>query len=391
MTSRARSENESAPSRRRAPPPLAPPLLAWYDEHRRPLPWRANLDPYRIWLSEIMLQQTRIEVVRGYYDRFLAHFDTVEALASAPEAEVLRLWAGLGYYSRARNLHAAARVVVHQHGGVFPATVEGLRALPGIGRYTAGAIASIAFGVRAPVLDGNVSRVLARLHCIGGDVRAQKVAARLWTIASDEVPAQRPGDFNQALMELGEVICTPRSPRCTHCPLRGSCRARKDDRVTDFPAPRARPSRPEVTALCGAIERDGLFLFVRRTSKGLLGGLWELPGTEMSTSSSGESTLAAALRERVGLTIDVAQPLGTVRHIFTHRALSLSVFRCTRSSGRVELGDGYVEHRWLPLAEAPRQLALPSVTRKALALLASVTGRGSGSPRGGRPRSRRTG
>jgi len=237
---------------------IARPLLAWYDRDKRPLPWRDQPDPYRIWLSEVMLQQTRIEAVRGYYDRFLERFPTVEALAAAPLDAVLHAWAGLGYYSRARNLHRAAQMVAFERGGRFPDTADELAELPGVGRYTAGAIASIAFGRRAPVVDGNVARVLSRLAGLAGDVRSPVVSRRLWALAAEWIDAERPGDFNQALMELGETICVPRSPDCARCPVRARCAAHRQGRVAELPTPRRPPERPEVAALWRqALEQPG--------------------------------------------------------------------------------------------------------------------------------------
>lgn len=348
---------------------IARTLLAWYDRHKRPLPWRAESgapDPYRVWLSEVMLQQTRIEVVRGYYARFLARFPTVRALAAAPEAEVLRLWAGLGYYSRARNLHRTARLVVDRHGGVFPATLEELRRLPGIGRYTAGAIVSICFGVPAPVVDGNVARVLSRLTCLEGDPREPAVAARLWSLAESLLPRRRPGDFNQALMELGETVCTPRAPECPACPLRTRCGAHVAGRVDELPTPRRPPVRPEVAAVCGAIRRGGRVLLARRVPSGLLGGLWELPGAEVAAAAVAPAALEGALARRVGLEVRVGERLGSVRHVFTHRVLTLTVFACAAPRGRLRAQDGYDAAAWVEPADDSR--ALSSLARKALGL-----------------------
>ena len=361
---------------------IAARLLRWYDRHKRALPWRAEPpDPYRVWLSEIMLQQTRIEVVRGYYARFLERFPTVHALARAPEADVLHAWAGLGYYSRARNLHRAARVVADRHGGAFPSTVAALRALPGVGPYTAGAIASIAFGVRAPVVDGNVARVLARFACVPGDPREPAVSARLWSLAGSLVPARRPGDFNQALMELGETVCTPRAPRCTVCPLRTQCGALPAGRVAELPTQRRSRARPEVTAVCALVRRGDRILLARRVPSGLLGGLWEPPGAEVEATAVSASALARALRERLDLRVRVGEVLGSVRHVFTHRALTLTVFACTSPSGRLRPAIGYDDAAWVSPGDETR--ALSSLARKALALADGCRAPNARAARGG--------
>ncbi len=220
---------------------LARPLLAWFDRHKRDLPWRRTSDPYRIWVSEIMLQQTQVDRVIGYYERFIEAFPTVEALANAPLDDVLRLWEGLGYYSRARNLHAAAQTVVREHGGAFPRSYEALRALPGIGEYTAGAVLSIACGVPTPAVDANAIRVLARLFAIEGDASKGQVRRRITELALQVLPADRPGDFNQALMELGALICIPGRPGCLICPLTDACEARARGLQERIPEVKSRP------------------------------------------------------------------------------------------------------------------------------------------------------
>jgi A/G-specific adenine glycosylase len=248
-------------------------VLAHFDMHRRAMPWRETGDPYAIWVSEVMLQQTRVDTVRPYYRRWMGRFPTVQALAAAELDDVLRVWQGLGYYARARNLHRAARLICRELAGRVPDTVEGLRLLPGVGEYTAGAVASIAFGVRTPAVDGNVRRVLSRLY----DLEAPS-PSRLRELATGLVPAERPGDFNQALMELGATLCTPRSPDCAACPLAQWCRARalgvqeaRPRRVASKPVP-ARTARTAVL-----LRQDGRVLLVRRRGGGLLAGLWEFP------------------------------------------------------------------------------------------------------------------
>ncbi len=226
--------------KRPCPEDLTRRLLDWYDASKRELPWRATADAYRVWVSEIMLQQTQVATVLPYYERFLAAFPTVSRLAEAPLDEVLRLWSGLGYYRRARSLHAAARVVVERHGGSFPSALEAALALPGVGRYTAGAVLSIAYGLRLPAVDANAERVLSRVFVIEGDTRVGPAKRDLHAIAAKTAPADRPGDHNQALMELGARLCTPRRPQCTECPLADLCQARASGMEERFPAPRPR-------------------------------------------------------------------------------------------------------------------------------------------------------
>jgi A/G-specific adenine glycosylase len=345
---------------------VRPLLLAWYRAHRRDLPWRRRRDPYAIWISEAMLQQTRVDTVIPYWERFLARFPDVERLAAAEPDEVLGAWAGLGYYSRARNLHRAAKLVVERHGGRLPDTAEGLRTLPGIGRYTSGALASIAFDRPEPVVDGNVARVLVRLHAIRESPKAPAVAARLWREAARLVRGESPGDLNQALMELGATVCTPRAPRCSECPLRRRCAARRAGDPEALPR-RARKADPRaVEAVAVLLLRRGRALAVRRPPRGLLGGLWELPGGDLAANERPETGLLRSLRERVGLAVAAIEPRGRVEHVFSHRRLRLHVFRCDTARGRVRL-DGFDAHRWLAPG-ALRELPQAALTRKALAL-----------------------
>jgi A/G-specific adenine glycosylase len=356
-------------------------LLRWYDANRRDLPWRRTDDPYAIWISETMLQQTRVETVIPYYERFLARFPDPASLASADRDEVYAHWAGLGYYSRARNLQAAAVKIVEEHGGRLPDRADGLQALPGVGRYTAGAVASIAFDRREPVVDGNVVRVLTRLRGIREDARSKPVVDRLWAEAAELADGPRPGDLNQALMELGATVCTARAPRCLACPLVEHCDAHAAGDAASLPRKPARPKARRVEGVAAWIERRGRVLAVRRPQEGLLGGLWELPGGLLDTGEAPEAGLHRRLREALGLAVESAQRLGSVEHLFTHRRLELHVFRCEGVSGRVRR-SGFDAHRWMA-PDAVRGLGHGAPTRKALALL----GRGDGvSPRQARPR-----
>jgi A/G-specific adenine glycosylase len=342
-------------------------LLAWYRAHRRDLPWRRTRDPYAIWISEAMLQQTRVETVIPYWERFLARFPDVEALATADVGDVTALWAGLGYYSRARNLHRAAQLVMDRHAGQLPDDVDALRALPGVGRYTAGALASIAFDKPAPIVDGNVARVLARLLGIDADVRTRAVQDRLWNEADQLARGEDPGALNQSLMELGATVCTPRAPRCDGCPWADACWARAHGRAEQLPV-KSRASEPRrIEAVAAFLERGGRVLAVQRPQRGLLGGLWELPGGEIAADETPERALARVLREGIGLAISRARSLGSVGHAFTHRLLRLHVYRAEPGAGRVRR-SGWDAHRWVS-ADALAALPLGGPTRKAVALV----------------------
>lgn len=342
-------------------------LLRWYRRERRDLPWRRTRDPYRIWISEAMLQQTRVETVIPYYERFLDHFPDVKALASADLETVLGAWQGLGYYSRARNLKRAAEHVVSCHGGALPDTSEGLRELPGVGRYTAGAVASIAFDRPEPIVDGNVARVLSRIHGLTDDPKSPAGQRRLWQEAARLVRGRAPGDLNQALMELGATVCTPRAPACPRCPVRAVCEARGRGDPEALPVGAKRPKPRDVTAVAAFVERRGRALAVRRLEGGLLGGLWDLPGGDLAAGERPAAGLHRTLREHVGLELEEARRLGQVSHVFSHRRLTLHVYRCRAAAGRVRLA-GFDAHRWL---SAPGLASLPAgnVTRKALALV----------------------
>jgi A/G-specific adenine glycosylase len=342
-------------------------LLSWYDANRRDLPWRHTRDPYAIWISETMLQQTRVETVIPYYERFLARFPDVETLAAAEQEDVYGCWAGLGYYSRARNLHAAAKAVARDFGGELPDDAEALRSLPGVGRYTAGAMASIAFDRPEPVVDGNVKRVLARLLGIREDVADKRVEDSLWAEAGRLARGRRPGDLNQALMELGATVCTPRSPDCSACPLRRSCDAR---RVGDAEALPRKATRVRVRSVRGVavwLERQGRVLAVKREAGGLLGGLWELPGGELERGEKPADGAARLIEAGLALHIEAIRTAGRVQHGFTHRNLTLHLLRAEAGPGRIRR-RGFSAHRWLAAANL-QSLPSATMTRKALAVL----------------------
>ncbi len=316
------------------PAEFAADLLHWYDQHAAPLPWRASRDPYRIWLSEIMLQQTQVETVKAYYTRFLEAYPQVERLATAPLSAVLKLWEGLGYYSRARNLHKTAQLVVERYGGRFPDTAAGLRELPGIGRYTAGAIASIAYGAVTPVLDGNVMRIFARLTDLPDDITQPAVLAHLWALAEAWVPPERPGDYNQALMELGRTVCKPRKPLCAACPLRAHCRACAAGTQTQRPVKAKKAATPHYDVTAGIIRgADGRILIAQRPPEGLLGGLWEFPGGKQEPGETLPECLRRELREELAIEVDVGALFVVVKHAFTHFKITLHTFVCQHTGG----------------------------------------------------------
>ncbi len=330
-------------------------LLTWYDRHRRELPWRRDTDPYRVWISEIMLQQTRVETVLPYYARFLARFPDAAALAEAPIDEVLALWSGLGYYRRARQLHAAARRIAEDG---FPTDAAGWRELPGIGDYTSAAIASIAYGEAVPVLDGNVERVTARLLALDEDPKRAAPRRALRAAAAALLDPSRPGDGNQALMELGARICTPRKPKCLLCPLAEDCAGRCTGEPERFPRPRERKEPERLVRVVALVESEAdrggasrRLLFRRGDDEELLAGFWELPWTGVEGAGpgggEGESPAAAgaALGRRYGGRWRIGERLATVRHGITTRAFELRVHRAEVADGGA-LADGGAEARW---------------------------------------------
>ncbi len=342
-------------------------LLRWYRRKttRKNLPWRGTKDPYAIWISEMMLQQTQVNTVIPYYRRFLKKFPTVKRLAQAPDTAVLDAWSGLGYYSRARNLHAMAREVTARCGGKIPDTVEGLRQLPGIGRYSAGAIASIAYDRPAAVVDGNVIRVFCRYFGITKNPRETTVMKQLWETADRLVPQRNAGDYNQALMDLGSTLCTPRQPDCPHCPIADDCVARIKGWQEKIPPSKKPASRKTIRYLCGILEKNGSVLIARRPMENLLPGLWEFPGGVLPEKSEKPEALQRLLREKLGIRVTNLTPAGTQRQVLSHRNLEIDAFRCTAKNPTIRL-NGYLQARWaeidqlqkLPLTAGMKKLAL---------------------------------
>jgi A/G-specific adenine glycosylase len=350
-------------------------LGAWFEGVARDLPWRRERAPYSVWLSEIMLQQTRVDTVVPYFQRFLARFPDVRALAAAELDDVLHLWSGLGYYRRARQLHATAREVTQRYGGVFPAEAPELRALPGIGAYTAGAIASIAYGKREPLVDGNVARVLARLEGIADPIKSPTTVRRVWAVAARLLPDDRPGRFNEALMELGATVCTPRDPRCDACPLGPYCVALASGRERELPVTESKRPAPVVEAVAAVlVDTEGRVLFARRREGGLFGGLWEPPMIE------GEASPSAARPRFKTIGLDLGRgPLrtaGQVTHLLSHRRMSVTVAvgdRPRRIEAAADLAEPYERAAWLDPGKPG--VGVSTLARKVLAAARAFGGK----------------
>jgi A/G-specific adenine glycosylase len=348
--------------------PLHAALISWFQQHKADLPWRRTRDPYAIWLSEIMLQQTQVATVIPYYERFLTRFPTVDALANAPIDNVLKAWEGLGYYSRARNLHRAAQKVSFELGGKFPETVDGLLTLSGIGRYTAGAIASIAFDQDAPILDGNVIRVLSRVFNIADDVTQPATIRKLWGLAEDTVPAGQAAAWNEGLMELGRRVCTPRSPDCEHCPIKAFCEARKLGIQEQRPVKTPKAKTPHYDVTAGVIRNtNGKMLIAQRPMDKMLGGLWEFPGGKRDPGESLLECLQREIREELAIEIHVGPQIATVKHAYTHFSITLYAFDCKHIRGEPQ-AVGCAAWAWVSMDEIDRY-AFPNTDRKIIEVL----------------------
>jgi len=343
---------------------LAPKLLDWYRRQGRSLPWRGHPDPYAVWVSEIMLQQTRVEAVIPYFEKWMQLFPDVENLAAASEQDVLNAWEGLGYYSRARNLHKAAKIVVAEYNGELPQNLKGLRSLPGIGRYTAGAIASIAFNLDEPTLDGNLRRVFARLFDVSEPADSSTGQEILWKLAGQHLPKGQAGDYNQALMDLGATICLPKNPRCLLCPLMELCQARANGTQELRPVLKPKKETPHYTHTAGVVVRQvgnpphDEVLLAKRPSKGLLGGMWEFPNGRVDGDPAAE--LASTLEAGYGLGVQGGEALGTVQHAYTHFKITVHAFRCELISMSEEKSLKWVKLEALdeyPMGKVDRQIA----------------------------------
>ncbi len=339
-------------------------ILSWFKHHGRVLPWRGIRDPYATLVAEVMLQQTRVETVIPFFNRWMVRYPSIADLAAASEQDLLGLWEGLGYYNRVRNLHRAVKIIVDQYEGELPRDLSALRSLPGIGRYTAGAIASIAFGMDVAALDGNIRRVLARAFDVRQRADSPKGEKVLWALAEENLPRGRSGDYNQALMDLGAMICLPRDPDCGNCPLGKLCRARALGVQRQRPVMKPRLAGLHYMVTAAIIRRRGKVLLAKRPSPGLLGGLWEFPGGKVEEGETLEMSLRREILEELGAEISVGEPFGVYRHAYTHFRITLHAFLCDLTAGEpesiqaaalawvfpVDLGD-------YPMGKVDRQIA----------------------------------
>ncbi len=325
-------------------------LLDWYDKSQRKLPWRKNTHPYPVWVSEVMLQQTRVTTVIPYFERFMAAFPRMEYLACADSQQVLKLWEGLGYYARARNLQKASRIVVSEYGGVIPHEYHEFRKLPGVGDYISNAVLSIAFGKTLAAVDANVRRVLARLLCMDEPVNHSSSQAVYQKAADELVSHTFPGAFNQAMMELGALVCTPSSPSCNVCPLSCQCSAFASGKTSQFPVRMAKKKIPSCHIAAGVVQKGNRMLITRRNPKGLLGGLWEFPGGKVEKGESASEACIREIFEETGIRAKDCSFLTRICHAYTHFRIEMDVFLCRYASGRICL-NGPIDYQWVTKEE----------------------------------------
>ena len=337
-----------------------PLLMAWFDAHKRDLPWRTESprDPYKVWISEIMLQQTRVEAVKAYYTNWMEHFPDIPTLAAAEEEDVVRQWQGLGYYSRARNLHTAAREVVETYGGTVPETREDIRKLKGIGDYTAGAILSMAYGKRETAVDGNVLRVFARIYNIGENILSAKVKKEITEMVKERQDATRPGDFNEALMDLGATVCIPGQPRCDVCPLSGVCRAKAEGKETEIPLRVTKKEVPVEPVTVFVVRTREFYLLHKRPPKGLLAGMWEFPNCE-GEGGQGEEALTGELAALGVRVVEVSGPVKQIRHVFSHKIWNMNIYEAEAAGIHVKENSPEAGHA-LTKNAAELKAVLPS-------------------------------
>jgi A/G-specific adenine glycosylase len=310
-------------------------LLPWFEANRRSMPWRSNRTPYRVWISELMLQQTRVDQATPYFQRFMKRFPSLKSLAAASQEEVLKQWEGLGYYSRARNLHKAAQIISRDMNGRFPAAAEDMLKLPGIGSYTAAAIGSLAFNLDLAVLDGNVIRVLSRLFAYPADTRSAKAKNELQRLADTLLVRGRAGQFNEAMMELGATVCLPKNPQCSACPLRGACLGHQSGRPVDYPVTAPKKKVPHLIVGAAVVtNRKGEVLIARRRDQDMLGGLWEFPGGKQEAGETIQQCIVRELKEELGINVETGDFLVTVKHAYSHFTMDMHTYYARITSGR---------------------------------------------------------
>lgn len=339
-------------------------LLEWYAQNARVLPWRGHPDPYAVWVSEIMLQQTRVETAIPYFQKWMAAFPSIFELAAAPQQNVLQLWEGLGYYSRARNLHKAAKIVADEYNGHLPKEAAALQKLPGIGRYTAAAIASIAFGQDQAALDGNIRRVLSRVFNVDKPLRSKESERLLWELAQENLPSGEASDYNQAIMDLGATICTPKSPNCAVCPVAAVCQAKALDCQDERPVKKSKTQIPHYVVTAAIFQRNGKIMIAQRPQKGLLGGMWEFPGGKQEPGEDLPNCLQREILEELGVAIQVGKPFGIYQHAYTHFRVTLHAFLCSLNGSQPQLTE-HTDLRWVdpqelddfPMGKIDRQIS----------------------------------
>ena len=350
--------------------PIAKKLTGWFNTHQRILPFRENKDPYRIWVSEIMLQQTQVDTVLPYYDRFMEAFPTVFDLAQASEDQVIKHWEGLGYYSRAKNLLKCAQELVNSHQGVFPADYDTVLQLPGIGPYTAGAILSIAYEQKIPAVDGNVMRVISRLYALSDDIATPKTRKRIESVVLELIP-DNAGDFNQGLMELGALICTPLNPKCGQCPLIDECKASALGLENQLPIKKKKPASQTFEVAAGILSRGGRYLLIRN-QEGLLSGLWGFPLAEASTKIEACDNLIQTVTKVFGYTVEGITPLGAAKHVFSHKTWNITVYGIEISPMVKDTVPGSMDEgteiKWLNKEEIA-ELAISTAFKKVMKFL----------------------
>ncbi|MCH7732246.1 MAG: A/G-specific adenine glycosylase [Candidatus Marinimicrobia bacterium] len=335
-------------------------LLSWYGRHKRSLPWRGESDPYKIWLAEVMLQQTQVNTVIPYYHRWLKKFPNVNSVAKDTQDAVLKMWEGLGYYSRCRNFHKACQIVLNKFGGEIPSTWEEFRNLPGVGDYTASAVLSFAFKQPYPVLDGNVNRVMARILAYPKPVA--KVQKEFLAFLSDKIDHQRPGEFNQAMMELGSLVCRKNQARCLECPVSEFCKGYTKGEPERYPIQERKKPRPHQTIVAGVIWNEGRFLIQKRPENALLGGLWEFPGGKVQNGENLESALIREIREETGISVIPSTKIGEINHAYTHFTITLHGYHCTMLNEQKSVYNG-THRKWITREEI-RDYAFPKANHK---------------------------